>query len=133
MRRILLVVAYEGTNYCGWQVQPNGLTIEEVLNRELSRLFKEDIKVIGASRTDAGVHAMGNLAVFDTNARIPGEKIAYALNVSLPPDIRIQKSMEVAEDFHPRHCDTRKTYEYHIYNYKFENPLRRNFCAFTHY
>ena len=133
MRRILLVVAYEGTNYCGWQVQPNGLTIEEVLNRELSRLFKEDIKVIGASRTDAGVHAMGNLAVFDTNARIPGEKIAYALNVSLPPDIRIQKSMEVAENFHPRHCDTRKTYEYHIYNYKFENPLRRNFCAFTHY
>ena len=132
MRRIMLVVAYEGTNYCGWQVQPNGITIEEVLNRELSRIFKEDIKVIGASRTDAGVYAMGNIAVFDTNARIPGEKVAFALNESLPDDIRIQKSEEVALDFHPRHCNSRKCYEYHIYNDRFENPMRRNFCAFTY-
>jgi len=128
----MLVVAYEGTNYCGWQIQPNAITIEEVLNRELSNLFKEEIRVIGASRTDSGVHAMGNLAVFDTNAGIPAEKIAYALNVSLPDDIRIQKSMEVAGDFHPRHCNTRKRYEYHIYNDTFENPMRRNFCTFTY-
>lgn len=132
MRRILLVVAYDGTNYCGWQIQPNGITIEEVLNRELSRLFKEDIKVIGASRTDSGVHAMGNVAVFDTMSKIPGEKIAYALNVSLPEDIRIQKSVEVEQDFHPRRCSTIKTYEYHIYNYNFESPLRRKFCLFVH-
>lgn len=132
MRRIMLVVAYEGTNYCGWQVQPNGITIEEVLNRELSRILKEDIKVIGASRTDAGVHAMGNVAVFDTNARIPGDKVSFALNQSLPEDIRIQLSKEVAPDFHPRHCNTRKTYEYCIFNHKFESPIGRQFTYFVH-
>ena len=77
MRRILLVVAYDGTDYCGWQFQPNGITIEEVLNRELSALFHEEIQVIGASRTDSGVHAMGNVAVFDTNSRIPGDKVVF--------------------------------------------------------
>lgn len=132
MRRIMLVVAYEGTNYCGWQVQPNGITIEEVLNRELSRILGEDIKVIGASRTDAGVHAMGNVAVFDTNARIPGDKVSFALNQSLPEDIRIQMSKEVPTDFHPRHCNTRKTYEYCIYNHAFESPIGRQFTYFVH-
>lgn len=133
MRRIMLVVAYDGTNYCGWQVQPNGLTIEEVLNRELSRILKEDIKVIGASRTDAGVHALGNVAVFDTCARIPGEKVSYALNQSLPEDIRVQCSCEVPLDFHPRRCHTRKTYEYMIYNHKFENPIGRQYAYFFHH
>lgn len=132
MRRMMLVVAYEGTNYCGWQIQPNGITIEEVLNRELSRILKEEIKVIGASRTDAGVHAMGNVAVFDTNARIPGDKVAFALNQSLPEDIRIQCSKEVAADFHPRHCNTRKTYEYCIYNHRFDHPIGRQFRYFVH-
>ena len=70
MRRIKLVVSYDGTAYCGWQLQPNGVTIEEVLNKALSSLLKEDIQVIGASRTDSGVHAMGNVAVFDTESRI---------------------------------------------------------------
>ena len=79
MKRVKLVVAYDGTNYCGWQVQPNGITIEGVLNRELSKLLKEDIVVIGASRTDSGVHSYGNVAVFDTNARMPAEKISYAV------------------------------------------------------
>lgn len=132
MRRIMLVVAYEGTAYCGWQVQPNGITVEEVLNRELSRILKEDIRVTGASRTDAGVHALGNVAVFDTQARIPGNKVAAALNQSLPEDIRIQMSREVAPDFHPRHCNTRKTYEYCIYNDRFENPIGRQCVYFVH-
>ena len=83
-----MVVAYDGTNYCGWQLQPNGITIEEVLNRELSRLLGEEIRVIGASRTDSGVHALGNVAVFDTDTRIPAEKLSYALNTHLPDDIR---------------------------------------------
>lgn len=69
MKRVKLTVAYDGTNYCGWQVQPNGLTVQEVLNRCLSELLKTKIEVIGASRTDAGVHALGNVAVFDTEAR----------------------------------------------------------------
>ena len=87
MKRVKLVVAYDGTNYKGWQVQPNGVTIEEVLNRELSALFGEEITVTGASRTDSGVHSLGNVAVFDTNARMPAEKISFALNQRLPADI----------------------------------------------
>lgn len=70
--------------------------------------MKEEIKVIGASRTDTGVHALGNIAVFDTNARIPADKISYALNQRLPEDIRIQLSKEVAPDFHPRHQNSKK-------------------------
>lgn len=80
MKRVKLTVAYDGTNYCGWQVQPNGITVQEVLNRHLSELTGETIETIGASRTDAGVHALGNVAVFDTNVRMPGEKFSYALN-----------------------------------------------------
>ena len=101
MKRIGLVVAYDGTNYSGWQVQPNGITVQSVLNETLSQLLGEQIETIGASRTDAGVHAMGNVAVFDTETRIPGEKISYALNQRLPEDIRIQLSEEVDPDFHP--------------------------------
>ncbi|MBQ8413550.1 MAG: tRNA pseudouridine(38-40) synthase TruA [Lachnospiraceae bacterium] len=131
--RVKLVVAYDGTNYHGWQIQDNGITIEEVLNKELSELLKEDIKVIGASRTDAGVHAMGNVAVFDTDTRIPAEKISFALNQRLPEDIRIQESTQVADDFHPRFCDSIKTYEYKIWNDKFPNPMVRLYSKFVYY
>ncbi|MBD5095867.1 MAG: tRNA pseudouridine(38-40) synthase TruA [Lachnospiraceae bacterium] len=133
MMRVKLIVAYDGTNYCGWQIQDNGITIEEVLNRELSRLLGEEIAVIGASRTDSGVHALGNVAVFDTNTRIPAEKISYALNQRLPDDIRIQESCQVADDFHPRFCDTIKTYEYKIWNAKFPNPIVRLYSKFVYY
>lgn len=127
MKRIKLVVAYEGTNYCGWQIQPSGITIEEVLNKALSELLGENIKVIGASRTDSGVHSLGNVAVFDTDTRIPAEKICYALNQRLPEDIVVQSSCEVAPDFHPRHCYSEKTYEYRILNRKIPIPtLRRD-------
>ena len=109
MKRIGLVVAYDGTNYSGWQIQPNGVTIRGfVLNDTLTELLGEKIEIMGASRTDAGVHALGNVAVFDTNTRIPGEKISYALNQRLPDDIRIQLSEEVEPDFHPRYCDSRE-------------------------
>ena len=124
-RRILLITAYDGTNYCGWQVQKNGETIEGVLNRELSRLFGAEIAVIGASRTDSGVHALGNVAVFDTEARMPADKVAYALNSRLPGDIRIQRSLEVPPDFHPRRTACVKTYEYRILNREFELPSER--------
>lgn len=133
MMRVKLVVAYDGTNYCGWQMQDNGITIEEVLNRELSALLKEDIKVIGASRTDSGVHALGNVAVFDTKTRIPAEKISFALNQRLPEDIRIQESCQVADGFHPRFCDTIKTYEYSIWNSRFPNPMVRLYSKFVYY
>ena len=80
MKRVMLTVAYDGTNYCGWQVQPNGETIEGILNRCLSELLGENVAVTGASRTDSGVHALGNVAVFDTDSPIPADKISYALN-----------------------------------------------------
>lgn len=125
MKRIKLTVAYDGTNYCGWQIQPNGITIEEVLNRKISRLTKEEIRIIGASRTDSGVHAMGNIAVFDTESTIPPERFAYALNQKLPDDIVIINSEEVPSDWHPRYQNCTKTYEYHILNTKLPNPIKR--------
>lgn len=133
MKRIKLTVAYDGTNYCGWQIQKNGITVEEVLNKALSKFFGEEIAVIGASRTDSGVHAMGNVAVFDTEAAMPPEKISYAINNLLPDDIRIQKSEEVSPEFHPRYCDTRKTYEYRIYNAQFPDPMVRLYSLFVYY
>lgn len=108
MKRFKLVVAYDGTNYCGWQIQPNGITVEEVLNKTLSRFLKEEIHIIGASRTDSGVHSFGNVAVFDSETTIPPEKLCFALNPQLPEDIRIVSSEQVPGDFHPRYCDTRK-------------------------
>lgn len=132
MRRIELIVAYDGTNYCGWQVQKNGITVEEILNRELRKLLKEEVSVIGASRTDSGVHSRGNIAVFDTETRIPPEKICYALNERLPEDIVIQQSREVLPDFHPRKCSSRKTYEYRIWNRRFRDPLNRLYSYFVY-
>ena len=126
MKRIMLVVAYDGANYCGWQIQPSGKTIEEALNEALSRLLGEEIQVIGASRTDSGVHSLGNVAVFDTQTRIPPEKICYALNQRLPEDIVVQSSCEVSREFHPRRCYSEKTYEYRILNRKLPIPTLRN-------
>ena len=132
-KRIMLIVAYEGTNYCGWQLQPNGITIEGVLNEKLTQLLGEPITVTGASRTDSGVHSYGNVAIFDTNTRIPPEKISYALNQRLPDDIVVQQSGEVRADFHPRHCNSRKTYEYRILNRRFPLPMLRRDTYFYHY
>lgn len=132
MKRVMLTVAYDGTNYSGWQLQPNAVTIESVLNRCLSELTGEAVEVIGASRTDSGVHALGNVAVFDTGSRIPAEKFSYALNQRLPEDIRIRGSVEVAADFHPRHCESIKTYEYRICNAAFPLPTRRLYAHFTY-
>ena len=123
MRRIMLTVAFDGTNYSGWQIQPNKETIEGVLNRELSRLLNEEIKVIGASRTDSGVHAEGAVCVFDTESKIPGDKFSYAINQKLPEDIRIRNSKEVDITFHPRRVNSRKTYRYRIRHDEFPNPL----------
>ena len=132
-KRVRLTVAYDGTNYHGWQIQNNGITIESELNRCLTDLLREPVEVIGASRTDSGVHALGNIAVFDTTSRMPAEKISYALNQRLPEDIRIQKSEQVENDWHPRKCDSRKTYEYRIYRAQFPMPVKRLYSLFTYY
>ena len=131
MKRILLTVAYDGTGYSGFQAQKSGVpTIERELNRALTELTGVDTEVSGASRTDAGVHALCNLAVFDTESRIPPEKFANALNVRLPEQICVQNSREVPLDFHPRFCDTVKTYDYVIYNAPFPSPRKKRY---THY
>lgn len=132
MKRVRLTVAYDGTNYSGWQTQANSVAVQDVLNRHLSELLGEEIETIGASRTDAGVHALGNIAVFDTNHRMPAEKISYALNTRLPEDIRIQKSEEVAPDFHPLAVKSIKTYEYKILNRKMPLPTFRHYAHFTY-
>ena len=132
MRRIFIKIAYDGTDYCGFQIQDKEITVEQVVNEKLSNLLKEDIKVIGASRTDSGVHALGNVVVFDTNAKMDAGKVATALNTHLPQDIRAVFSKEVSSDFHPRHCDTVKTYEYKIYNAKVNNPLLSRYTQFEY-
>ena len=126
-------MAYDGTDYCGWQVQPNGITVEEVLNRKLSELTGENITVIGASRTDSGVHAQGNVAVFDSDTTIPPERVAYALNRKLPEDIVVIRSEEVPGDWHPRYQETVKTYQYHILNREMPDPIRRRDTYFVSY
>lgn len=132
MKRIKLTVAYDGTNYHGFQDQNNGTTIEGELKKAIRSLLGKETEVIGASRTDAGVHARCNVMVFDTEARMPADKYAYALNQRLPEDIRIQKSEETASDFHPRHCHSLKTYEYHILNREFPDPTRTRYAHFTY-
>lgn len=131
-KRVFLKIAYDGTNYCGWQIQDNGITVEEIINKTLTELLGEKIAVIGASRTDSGVHALGNVAVFDTETRIPADKISFALNQRLPDDIRIQESREVSSDFHPRRCNSRKTYEYKILNRRFAVPTERLYSHFVY-
>lgn len=131
MKRIKIEVAYNGCNYCGWQIQPDKATVEGTLNRVLSEVLKEDIKVAGASRTDAGVHALGNVAVFDTATPIPAERIFLAVNPFLPEDIKIIRSGEVADDFHPRYRDSLKTYEYHIQTGPAPLPVYAGHCCFV--
>ena len=92
-----MIVEYDGTNYAGWQRQANAIAVQQVLEEALQRLTRERIVVHGASRTDAGVHALGQSVHFDTDSRIPGEKFSYAVNTLLPPDIRIRASEEASK------------------------------------
>lgn len=128
MRRIRLIVAYDGTCYGGWQIQDNAATVEGELTKALRTWLQEDVELIGASRTDSGVHALGNIAVFDTESRIPAEKFAIGVNHYLPEDIRVQRSEEVAADYHPRYRQTEKTYEYTILNTKVSLPTWQRYA-----
>lgn len=132
MKRIILKISYDGTNYNGWQKQPDAVTIEGIINQRLSKILRENIEIIGASRTDSGVHAMCNIAVFDTNTDIPAERIAFALNRRLPRDIVIQGSKEVSPNFHPRDSKNIKTYEYQVLNTKLPIPTKRLYYYHVH-
>ena len=130
--RIRLTVAYDGTNYHGWQIQKNATSIEGVLTVALGELLGEEVALAGASRTDAGVHALGNVAVFDSQTRIPPEKIAVAVNQRLPEDIRVMKSEQVSDDFHPQYGAKCKTYEYSITNAAIQLPVKRLYSYFVY-
>ncbi len=133
MRNIKLVIEYDGTNYCGWQVQENGPTIQGAVEKALLAVTGERISIHGSGRTDAGVHARGQVASFTTESSIPGEKFMYALNNKLPRDIVIKDSREVPADFHARFSAAGKKYSYHIYNSKFPSALLRNYAYHINY
>ena len=125
MRRIHLIVEYDGTNYAGWQRQSNAMTVQEKLERAVFRLTGEEVCVSGASRTDAGVHALGQSAHFDTQSRIPADKFSFALNTMLPPDIRVVRSEEVSMAFHARFSGRGKRYRYLIHAAPHAGALNR--------
>lgn len=131
--RIKLTVAYDGTNYHGWQIQNNALSVEAVLTEAIHTLFHVDTKITGASRTDAGVHALGNVCCFDIDTRMEPSRIAFALNQKLPEDIRVQSSEAVSEAFNPRYDAIEKTYEYRIANRRIELPTQRLYSYFYHH
>ncbi len=126
MRNIKLTIEYDGTNYHGWQVQKNALTVQECVEKALAKLLGTETGVVGCSRTDVGVHAYGQVAHFFTNSTIPGEKFSYAINNLLPDDIVIQKSEEVPGDFHARYSSKGKKYRYLICNSAHQSAIMRN-------
>ena len=126
MRNIKLVIEYDGTNYHGWQSQQNAKTIQNILEEAICKLTGENCSLIGSSRTDSGVHALGQVANFITGSRIPAGKFAYALNSILPDDIVIKRSLEVELDFHSTHSAKAKKYRYLIHNSVFPSALLKN-------
>ena len=109
-----MIIEYNGANYVGWQVQPNGLAVQEVIEKQLERLVGVKTVIHASGRTDSGVHAYAQVAHFDTESRIPADKFSYALNTSLPADIRIKYSGEASPDFHSRFSAKHKQYRYAI-------------------
>ena len=132
-KRILLTVSYDGTNYAGWQLQENAVAVQQRLEEALAKLIHTPIRVTGASRTDAGVHALGQRVHFDTKSRIPADKYPFALNTCLPPDIRVLEGREVPGDFHARFDAKSKRYTYRIHNAPHASALYRNMTAHVPY
>ncbi len=127
--RILIRVSYDGTAYAGWQRQQNALAVQQVLEEALRKLTGEPIVVTGSSRTDAGVHALGQCVHFDTTSRIPADKYPFALNTMLPNDIRVLAGMDIDSDFHARFDAKGKCYTYRIHNASHASALYRNITA----
>ena len=127
--RIKLTVEYDGSGYAGWQRQKNGLSVQQVVEEAIEKATGAKTVIHAAGRTDAGVHALGQVVHFDTETTIPPQKISYALNTFLPEDIRIASSCEVSEDFHARYSAKAKTYVYTFYNAEHASALYRNLSA----
>lgn len=133
MRNIKITIEYEGTNYCGWQIQPNKPTIQEELIKAINEITGENVAIIGAGRTDSGVHAIGQVANFKTMSNIPNNKFASAITSKLPWDIAVVKSEEVPLNFHARFDAIGKSYKYIIVNQSVRSPLLRSFAYYVPY
>ena len=126
--RIKLVISYDGTNYCGWQRQKNGVSVQETLESALYELTKESVTVTASGRTDAGVHAQGQVVHFDTESSIPHDKFYLALNPFLPKDVKALSSERVDEQFNARKSAKKKTYAYEFYISEVELPLKERYA-----
>lgn len=120
-----ITLSYDGTDYVGWQVQPNGISIQGVVEESLKKLFGKEIRVVGASRTDAGVHAHCQAAHFELESDVDPARIGYGLNAILPFAIRVKEVLRVAPSFHAQYSALNKIYHYHLYREKQDDPFRR--------
>lgn len=128
-----LIIAYDGTNYCGWQIQEHENTVQGALTNACNKLFSNGAIICGSSRTDAGVHALGQVVTIEVDTKLDEYKIMRALNAHLPRDIVIQNVQEVSSDFHPRYNALNKTYVYRIYNARVPLPQYNRFSTFYSY
>lgn len=131
MKNVKLTIAYDGTNYSGWQRQTNARTIQGEIEKALKKVMKKDIIIHGSGRTDAGVHALEQIASFKAEFSIPTQRLVIALNNALPSDIVIKNAEEVDMDFHARYSASGKKYIYKIYNNKIRNPMYINHSYFV--
>ena len=132
MRNIRLTLAYDGTHYVGWQIQPNGPSIQAAVKSAIEQLTEETVNVLAAGRTDSGVHALGQVANFRTESSIPCEKIRTGLQRFLPKDIIIREVSEVDESFHATYSAKQKRYRYVIWNSRIVLPFLRNYVTHHH-
>jgi len=133
MRNILLTIEYDGKNYVGWQMQNNGVSVEEEVTKAIQSLVKEDVKLYGSGRTDSGVHAFGQAASFYTNSNISIDKIPYGINSFLPSDIKVINAEEKDKDFHARYSAKAKEYVYLIYNRSIMSPIYKGKATHVFY
>ncbi|TVL95902.1 MAG: tRNA pseudouridine(38-40) synthase TruA, partial [Candidatus Kuenenia stuttgartiensis] len=112
MRNVRLTIEYEGTNYAGWQWQKNAISVQETLTHAVRTVTREEVEIHGAGRTDAGVHALGQVANFKTYSAIPAKQLLRAINFHLPQDITIKDVADMEESFHARYSATSKVYRY---------------------
>ncbi len=129
-RNIKLTIQYDGTNYCGWQIQNNARTVQQEIEQAVKNIVQHDTNLIGSGRTDSGVHALGQVANFKSDTKIPCEKLLRAINYYLPYDIRIIECEEVDSDFHSRFSALKRQYKYIIDNRRIYSVFRKNYATF---
>mgnify|MGYP000736096077 FL=1 len=133
MRNLLITISYDGSAYHGWQVQKNAVTVQQVFQKAVEKLFRQKTDIKGCSRTDSGVHAKMYCVSIKTQKNIPCENIITGLNTYLPKDIAVTGCIEVADDFHARYSVKSKEYVYRIYNSQIRNPFLKNYALHYRY